>query len=1110
MLQFVFGPAASGKTTTIHNMISQDITNNKKDILLLVPEQNTFETEKQMLSLFGGGFMSMVSVLSFTRMCETAGQLYGGIAGIRVDDSQRIILMARAVKKVAPHLTYFRKFISSPTFIKQLTSVIGEFKTAGVGSDKLMKISLEAENKNLSLKLSEIAMVYAAYDNLLKGVYIDPLDELEAFCDKALKNNYFDGKTIYIDAFKGFTGQQMKVLKLIIRHCDKVVISLCCEGEDRHEGVGVFSNIVATAERLKEYARTDNIVIEKPIILKNSYFNYPEIKALERILSCDGQNSYDGEANAVNIKSFENPLKEIEYVFKTIHRLVRNSNYRFSDFVIIARDISRYERRISLASQKYNVPCYLDKRRGLISSPVTKFVLSLLKAARNFDTENVLSLLKIGFFEFTDEEINLIEEYVFIWDIRGNNWQNEWAMNPDGFIAKNKKSNSSKSDECLKKINDIRAKIVDPIMNIRKSFSDGASAISKALYDTIIRLKADATVKAICEDLLKNNGADHADFIMDSWDVVMTQLDNMVRCYSGEEISIDEYIDMLELSFINCTVGTIPRMIDEVSCGSADRIRPARPKVVFVIGMNLGEFPANANDSGVLLRSDRILLDKMGVDISDRFRKFAVDEKFLVYSAICCASDSVYILRHSASFSGEALEESPAFTKIKNAFVSYKNSNQNVGEQMAYDNLFPETLEEGFELYASENKSGTPMSIELGRILASHPDYQSRATAIKNSALKTERRVSSDKMHQRLEERFSISASKIEKYNNCPFSYFCEYVLGIKKLQKAELDNLQRGTIVHYVLEKVLSKLGKNIATEDLIEVDKLIDKVMREYLELINGFEYLESERFLFTYNEIGRMLKYLIRHIADEFKSCEFQPEAFELDINDDGEDIPSLRIKFATDKEALLVGQIDRVDVYRDSEGKDFVRIIDYKTGEKTFAISDVLYGLNLQMLVYLYALKKISGTKYSNMESAGILYLPSKRGMETKSKKTGHNMMNGMLVDNDDVIGAMDRNKSGEFVFKKGKPDRLENPVISKEDFDTVLDFVELKLGQTAERIYSGNFDLEPRNGENSEACKYCNFRCVCGIEEDFGFLKTDVRRPSEVIEKMKEAVKSELD
>lgn len=1093
MLQFVFGRAASGKTYYIHNNIKKQAINANNNLILLVPEQYTFETEKAMLSLLGDGFMSKVNVLSFTRLCETAGQLYGGISGIKLTDSQRIILLSKALKKLGAEISVFKKYINSTTFIKKLSILIGEFKMAGVSSDALLKSATELDNKILSDKVSEIALIYATYDNLLKGVYIDPLDELEIFYKKAEQNGFFKGKTVYIDAFKGFTGEQLKVLKLLISQCKDVVVSLCCDGEDKLCGAGVFSNICATAERLKRYAADYGVEVAEPVYLNETRHNSTDLKILEKLLSDDSKDEWLENNQNVFYGEFTSPLEEIEYTFRKIHNLVRNENYRYEDFVIIARDISKYERRLSLASKKFKVPCFLDKRRGLLSSPFARFVVNLLFASNSFDTASILSMLKTDYFGLSDDEISQIEEYTYVWNIDKKVWLLDWGMDPAGLRTQDEK-NAEETKQKLDSLNEIRKKIVFPLLKIKNSFGKTCAEITKTVYETIINLDCDTTLKNSCDALFENNNTEDAEFLMDSWDSVMSVLDDMVRCMGEECVTATEYIEMLKFAMSGTTLGVIPRMIDEVTCGSADRIRPSRPKVVFMLGMNQGEFPAPVSESGILLKADRINLEKVGIEISDQFKKFAIDEKFLAYSSICSASEKVFVLRHNFEFDGTQKEESIVYTKIKNTFTKC--------EIKDCKTQLPETLEDGFEMLAKGYKKGDDLTLSLKSCFENNDDYKWRMDAFERASVKTERRLSQNALDKLFKNDIYLSASKIEVYNKCPFSYFCKHILKLGRLQKAELDVLQRGTIVHFVLEKVLKAFGETIAFAEAEEIKEKIHSSMSEYLNNIKGFEYLQIPRFEFLFNEIEKMLYNLLLHISREFKNSDFKPKAFELNISDFDGDIPALKLDFSPNKRAIITGQIDRVDLLKDNDGNEFVRVIDYKTGSKSFYLADVVYGLNLQMLLYLYILSK--DKEYGDKNSAGILYMPSNRGMQSSSKKESPLKMNGMLLNDSKVLTAMDKAGIGDFIPKPPKTERAADPMISKEDFETVFSYLENQVKSVAKNISDGIYDLCPRDGTESSACKYCDFSHVCLIEDDFEIKQTPKEKNSVLLEKMKEA------
>lgn len=1096
MLQFVFGRAGSGKTHTIHEDIRQKVSRGKRDVILLVPEQYTFETEREMLTLLGDGFMSMVSVLSFTRLSETAGQQYGGIAGIRVTDAQRLILLGNAMKKLAGHLELFRKYAGSPVFIKQLAMIISELKNAGVSGAELMAAAESITTQPLRDKLCEIAMIYAAYDEALKGIYIDPLDELERFYQKAVEQDYFSGKTVYIDAFKGFTGAQMKILRLMIAKAEQVIISVCTEAEDRMQGVGVFSNISETVARLASYAKEQHIAAEKPIVLTGSYGRDDMLCKLERLLAGESVEPVPEEQESVSLFRFENPLQELEFVFKTIHRLVRTKGYRYADFVVIARDITKYERRIALAAQKFEVPCFLDQRRGLMTSPVARFVLSFLRAADRLSTESIFSLLKTGFFGLSSDEIARLEEYVFIWNIDRDGWLSEWDMEPRGLVA-DRQANAEKTAAILADLNDLRCRVIEPLGRLKKALFGTVPTIAKAIFNGMLALKCDDAVKKYCEALIEKGSGDDADFVMDSWDAVISVLDDLVRCYGEETLPPATLIQMIELAFSGMTLGTLPRMIDEVSCGSADRIRPGRPRVAFVIGLGMGEFPAPIGEQGILLKSDRLRLEEVGINISDQFRKFAIEEAFLAYTALCSATERVYATCHAFAFDGTPVEESGIYTRLKAVFGEKRTD--------AYVTDLPETAAEGFDRLAAGFGKTDAITAGLRQYFSAHSEYDFRVSALEAAGQRICRRLSTEAAERLFGTGLSLSASKIEVYRKCPFSYFCKYVLRLGKLQKAELDQLQRGTIVHHVLETVLAALGERIATANADEIKRLIADAMRQYLEQIRGIAYLEVPRFQFLFAEIQKMLGYLIGHISAEFQNSDFVPKAFELNIADDG-DVPALRLTFSPGKEVTVTGQIDRVDLFEKEDGTPFVRVIDYKTGKKSFYLSDVLYGLNLQMLLYLYILRRngVGGVHTDPAEPAGILYMPSNRGM-IGTDGTDPLVMNGMLLDDADVLRAMDKQETGHFVPKRPTRERAADPMISAEEFETVFRFVEHQVKDTAAQISRGVFDLCPRDGTESAACKYCDFAAVCGVEEDFVRLQTKKQSNRSVLEQMEEVV-----
>lgn len=1094
MLSFVFGRAGFGKTTYIHSLIQKE---NSDGLILLVPEQYTFETEKQMLKNFGSGFMSKVQVLSFSRLSETVGQLYGGISGHRLDDAQRIILVGRAIKSVGDKLSLFKRYAQSPEFVKQVTDIISEFKLAGISEERLLEVVENIPSQNLKLKITEIVEIYAAYNNLLSRIYIDPLDDIEHLIKTVAKTDFLKDKTIYIDAFKGFTGAQIKLLKLMILNCKKVVISLCTDGlDDPYLGAGIFSNIKKVASNLLIYAKQNHVEIGESVTLNESHFESESLKLLEEALSENFANTCEKISTGdIFVGSLQSPFAEVEYALKTIRHLVRTEGYKYSDFVIIARNIEKYERMLEVSARKFSLPCYLDKRRPLFASPLARLIISALKAARKLETESILALIKTGLLNFSDEEISVLEEYVYIWDINHEQWCKDWTMDPDGIVTGEYKSSAEQLKKSLDAINTLRKRIIIPILSLRGAFSGSVLEISKAVFEFLISQKVDKNIAKLCGQLESAGEAEDCDFIRDSWDMVMKLLDNVVRCYEGEEISAEEYIDTLSLAFSGATIGSIPKMLDEVICGSADRIRTSSPKIAFILGVNQGEFPASVSDNGLLLKADRIRLEEAGLEISDRFNSFAVDENFMFYSSICSAKSRVYVLCHRQGIDGSETEESNLFSRIKKIFG---------GKNLDNEYSLPETVSEGYSVFAKNFTKDNAIKEILSQYFLTAADNEknrfNNLLFIKNSS---KHRLSKETSEKLFGDNLYLSASKIETYNGCAFSYFCRYVLNISPLKKADLDNMQRGTIVHFIMENVLRDFGKGIKDKNQHEIEEMVNKYMLIYLEDIEGVEYLKKPRFMFLYNMIAKMSLAVLLHIAEEFKICSFEPVDFELDISKNG-DLPLFTLKFSDEKTVKLNGKIDRVDKLKGVAGDNFIRIVDYKTGSKEFHLPDILYGLNMQMLVYLSAVKTLGSDRFGEVTPAGILYKPSKRSVqkEGENKSLGF-AMNGMIVNTEEVKLGMDSTNSGKFAPKDTGKARKGNPIISAEDFETVLEYVNIKICDTATKMTDGIFDINPLQSSGYSACKYCDFSQVCGIEKVEEIKAVESLSSDAVIEKMKE-------
>ncbi len=1075
MLQFIFGLPKSGKTTCIINNVKALADMGKKSIII-VPEQASFETEKAVYKAIGDSFSQNVEVLSFSRLYDEVCRKTGGTAARNLNDSDKIIFMNKALKSVANELKLWSRYAKSLTFAKSMLDAIGEFKINGISANTLTMTANKVASESLKRKLNDLSLIYQAYDLFTAERFIDPADKLTRLYSKLENINYFEGKTVFFDGFKGFTGQQYKIIDRVFQSATDVYFAFTNDALSVRE-YDLFTNIRLAVTKIENLAKKHAIKPLEPIILNHSYYN-SSLSKVERLIS---ENNTCGDcSDCTFICDAKTIFDEAEFAARTIRKLVRTKNLRFKDFAIIARDSETYNQAVEYACKKNNIDCFFDKKLSLLYFPLAISVLSAIKSI-NFSTESILRFHKSGINLLSIEEISELENYTYIWKINGDLWLKDWDMDVRGFVT-------DEPDETiienLSKINDLRRRALEPILLFKDNFYGDVKQMSKAIIKLLEFCNAD---KALL-NLSKKFGSDSysKDALKQSYDSFMSILDSIVTCYNGANLSANEYYEVLYLSLSLEEVGVIPQTLDQVIFGQADRIRLSNPKVVFILGANQGVFPKIADNNGIFAIKERKALIDLGLEIADNEIFSSIDEKFLVYSNLCSATEMLYISFARSSLKGQALEKSSFVTAIEenlNPKVYFEPS-----EEITQDNL-PETQAAAFS--------------ELCRSVGNNADFSTLKAVLNGGAYlnvpitKNEDieglKLSKTTARRLYGENINMSATKFDTFHRCKFSHFCKYGLRLKKLQPADFDVLQRGTIVHFVLEKIISDYKENIKDLTNSQLDDLCDKYISLYLDSVQGYRSIETARHRFIISKISRSLKEVLYHLAQEFSQSDFKPTHCELSIGRDG--IP-LKFPFSSG-EINLIGSIDRVDEYN-----GYIRIIDYKTGTKSFKLPDILFGLNLQMLIYLYAITR--GRNLPDNTAAGIFYMPAKRDLNDDGMA-----MNGLMQGDLDLVKSMEKENRGEYIpklslNKDGSISKSNSSFISDTQFTQIFDHIEKLMAQTGDSIVGGEIEAKPIDGRESAACNYCDFKSICGIENKEIFKVPDIKNAQvfEILEKEK--------
>lgn len=1054
MLKFIFGRAASGKTESVFCRIKDEVENGEKNLVLIVPEQSSFDCERKLLHILGDGRYTDVPVLSFTRLCDEVGRLSGGLSARRLNECERTIFMSRAVAAAGDKLSFFAKYADDTHFIENAISTLDEFKRCGIDSCALREWS-ERVTGSLSKKLADLATINDYYEALIGIKFTDPSDELATLDRKLGEYAYFAEKTVYIDSFKNFTGAQLNIIERIISQADNVCFSFCFDDSLTADGE-LFSNVAATVRSITEIAKKHGVECEKSEILTDNFYSSPALAALERGLSVEPSLKFADATDAVNIFSAPDKYSEAELCACELRRLVREEGYRYRDFLIVARHDENYRGAVEDMCRRYEIPCFIDRRYEISYLPLCVYLLSALRAADNFSTEDILKYLKTELCGFSPLETATLENYVYIWKINGKKWREEWTMSPSGL---DKFDDEDKA--ALVELNALRERAIAPLYRLRASFGKTARDIAEAAWHLVESENIAERLSALCEQL----PALESEQNRLGFSAVADILDSLVTALGDDIIAPKRFYEFFSLALSGATVGTIPQMLDEVSFGSADRIMPREPKVVFMLGMNQGVFPSSVNVTGLIAGSERQSLLRAGMPILDYDLGFSVDEEYLAYKNACCATDKVYF-SYTTNDGGEEGKPSSVIDRVEKILPSCRKLSR---DNVTADSLI-ETDATAFTAFMRDRASA---SAGMAQYFANHPEYGGLIAAVDNVKNIGDERLSAETGTALFGKNMYLSATGIDTYFRCAFSYFCRYGLNLKTIKPAEIDSLQRGTIVHEALEKLITERGKEIINLSDEEIAAEVDKIAEEYLASIPGIEQVADNRFMYALAAIKLLTTDVICHIREDFAQNGFEPVKCELKISGTDADIDGAVIN-SDGGSIKLRGAIDRVDSFG-----AYIRVVDYKTGSRKFRLPDVLYGLNMQMLLYLYAV--IKSDKFKDSKPAGVLYLETRKNPDEEQNFR----MNGIIAQDETIHAAMDSENNGRFVpklkIKKDGGFYKSNDFIEPEHFYDIFNYMEELLRGMNKDLRAGKISVNPTDGLDKDACKYCEFAAICGIE-----------------------------
>lgn len=1103
MLHFILGRSGSGKTHFVREQLSSMARdpNTQNQLLLMVPEQYSFESERAMLQQLGPKDAQRVEILSFQRLCEVIFQQYGQASQKQLDDGGRGILMSLALEQVGGELEVYGEYARSAELVSMMLSVSAEWKMCGITPKGCLELGARVTDAALRAKIRDISLILSCYDALVQQSFLDPQDNLTRVKRVILEHRVFHDTVIFLDSFKGFTQQELDVLELMLIQGNEVFVSLCMDTlEDSEHGMGLFSHLHKTANQIKQLARDNHIRIAAPVHLEpGKRFMGKGLAHLEEQVFRAEKTRFPEPTEEIVLFAAGNPYEEAVFVASTIRRLVMQEGYRYRDFAVIARSLEEYRNDLDMAMEQYQIPCFMDHPKKIDADPLMRLVLSAFHVVKsNFSSDEIFTYLKTGLVDgMPAYEISLLENYTYLWNLSGRKWLTEWTNHPRGYAEEMTEEDTA----LLAQLNGLRQQTVAPLEQFAQAIDgqDG-KGISRAIYELLLEIRADECLVSLCEKLKACGQIALAEEQLRLWELLMSMLDQTAAVLHSIILSPQRFVELLRLVMVAGDISTIPQGLDEISIGEAGRMRPDRPKVVFVIGAAQGEFPAVPANHGAFCDRERQTLIALGLPLSSTAEQTILEERFLAYTALTVPSEHLFVSWHTNTLNGKERLPSSLIREIQALFpkVSLRSARTLPKE------YFANSLDGAFELAAREYQRNSPLSSTLQELFSQRPEYAHKLSALERACQKLPAFFAhEEKSRELFGSWFRFSATQIEKYHLCRFQYFCHYGLGAKERHTATLDMLEYGSLMHHLLERMFGEYGH----EQIIDMDQEILQghifsCMQQYVDQKMGGLEQQSPRLRNLLNRMTSSAQVVIVHIAEELGQSRFVPCGYEMSLRHGG-DFPPFQIPLPGGGQVTIEGLIDRVDTF-EQDGESYVRIIDYKTGKKEFRLSDVLYGLNMQMLIYLAAL-----IEHTRLQPAGILYMPAIRPYVSASdrddpkrlrKKVSDELrMNGLLIGETPLLDAMDPEGKGRYIPPtRGKDGTYKgNSLISSEQMRKILQYVKSLVVNMAQDLKEGKISADPLKG-SYDACTYCPYFCVCGHEaSDGGRMEIQYEKTKEV-------------
>lgn len=1145
-LRFILGSSGAGKSRLLfETALRQAGEHPGRRYIILVPEQFTMQTQRELVELSPVHGILNIDVLSFTRLAYRVFEETGVKKRTVLTETGKSLLLRLIAAREASGLSLLSGVLDRPGCLDELKSILSELDQYGIGEKELEQIierlekpkgpGMTGERPALAGKLREILALQKAFLRYQEDRFITAQMLPQLLCEKAPRSRLLKGCGIFLDGYTGFTPAQLDVLTTLFPLADDITVTVTLpptelniwkkgswrEITDRavadHDLFALSKRTIQSLIRSAFDAGT--AVDEEPVLLDGSCGRLKkgsELEYLEQhLLRMGKKKPFAGEyTGQISLRPCADPSEEVLAAAAAIDTLTRRGGLHYRDIAVVCGSLPAYSEYAHRYFSRYRIPFFIDRSVNVVLNPAFEFVSAACAVLdSNFSYESMMRLFRTGFVFACPEDADFLENYLLAAGIRGRKaWTEPWTRQTRTMDAEK----TAEADR-------LRGEFMDrfgPFAEEMRRGKNTVRAYAKALWEMLTSFGLPGKLSLLKEKALERGEPDRAREYDQVTGVIASVLDEAVSLTGDESVTRKQFEKILEAGFSEARIGIIPPGIDEVHVGDLERTRLNHVSVIFFLGLNDAYIPRRAAQGGILTDMEREFLKMSDVRLAPTAKEQANIQEFYLYLMLTKAEKKLLLSWSSVGSDGKQMRPSYLAGQIRELFPEAELL-PGPGKDPYRLVVSPRT---GLPVLAGELSAigrgegkelpGKTASVrELMKLYLPEGPYADRALAMIGTAApqageallglkereKQKTALSRDLAAGLYGEILSGSVTRLETFAGCAFAHFLTYGLKLEEREEYEVRAADVGSILHRAAEVFCRRVSGSgeYSWRNLPDAvrEEWAEEALQEVIDGMPSDIFSSTARYGALPERLDQILKRSVWAMQKQISAGLFEPASFEIGF-DSLRDLSAVSIDLGEGRKMRLHGRIDRIDLSEDAEHRVlYVKVTDYKTGSKKLDLNAFWSGEQLQLIVYMDAASQMEEIAYrgGKIVCAGIFYYQMKDPVlkwapsaDPDEDRLEELKVDGLVNDDPGVLRRLDQNLQGKsrVIPVTLNKDGLPNSfshTASPEQLELLRAYARKKMAELGKAVFDGEISPSPVRDGTRTTCDYCLYRDICRFD-----------------------------